>query len=229
MKESPRVAAPEPVEKLWSTIEAYCEDRTGKRRPVRHIARRTGLSPSTISDWFTYKSFPQWEGFSQLLVYFEEDWRDDLRIMWQAAWDAHQTARAAADPAPPVDVAAGRAPRNRRGRALIAVGATLAVLAVGASAVVWGARARGAASRADPTAPAIGIVGGTCEAVTARDVRVFSSPTGDEVWTTWPRGTKFWVDHDAGSATRYRTVLRNGRHGWVTNDARYIEPSTGCA
>src|SRR3954451_21868856 len=63
MTESPRPDAPAAVEKLWATIEAYCEDRTGKRRLVRRIAQRTGLSRSTISDWFNYRSFPQWEAF----------------------------------------------------------------------------------------------------------------------------------------------------------------------
>jgi hypothetical protein len=60
-------------------------------------------------------------------------------------------------------------------------------------------------------------------------VRVFVAPTGDEVWTSWAHDTKFWVDRDAGSPSRYRTTLRNGRHGWVTRDRRYIQPADGCA
>jgi hypothetical protein len=230
MKESPRADAPEPVEKLWSTIEAYCEDRTGQRRPVRHIARRTGLSRSTVSDWFNYRSFPQWEAFSQFLTYVEDEaWRHDLTIMWQAAWDAHQAARVTAGPVAPKATPASDSPRRRRRRALIAVGALLLVLATTAFVVVQLVRSDATDQQADSTAPAVGIVGGACMTVSAQDVRVFTSATADEVWTTWVHGTKFWVDHDAGSANRYRTVLRNGRHGWVTNDRRYIQPSTGCA
>ena len=27
--------------------------------------------------------------------------------------------------------------------------------------------------------------------------------------------TPFWIDPDASTTNRYRTVLRNGRHGWI--------------
>jgi hypothetical protein len=239
MKNPPRTGAPEPVERLWSTIEEYCEKKTGNRRPVRRIATRTGLSRSTISDWFNYRSFPKWEGFSQLLEYFDDEaWRTDLAIMWQAAWAAHQAHQAR--PAPAENQAAENQvetepvpPRRQsRRRWVLVLGALLAVLAITGYVLARRADSDAKVARTGqgsaPTAPAVGILGGTCMAVTARDVRVFTSVSGDEPWTRWGRGTRFWVDRDAGSPHRYRTVLRNGRHGWVTTDHRYVQPATGC-
>ncbi|GIJ64080.1 hypothetical protein [Virgisporangium aurantiacum] len=202
---------------------------------MRHIARRTGLRKSTISDWFNYRSFPQYETFSVFLSYFDDEaWRRDLAIMWQAAWEAHQAARSAAPARPrdhpgPPPSATQRRPRWRRPAA---AGVALLVLMLAAYAVVRTTGLIGGndalARPADSTAPAVGIVGGTCMVVTARDVRVFTSASADEPWTTWARGTSFWVDRDAGSTSRYRTTLGNGRHGWVTTDHRYVQPATTC-
>ncbi|QDY11126.1 hypothetical protein FJK98_31565 [Micromonospora sp. HM134] len=281
MTKAPRVDAPEAVEDLWSTIEAYCEHRTGKRRPIRDIAAKTGLKRSTVSDWFGYRSFPKWEMFSNFLTYFEDEaWQHDLEMMWRAAWAGHQEARHAAarystgthaargpnstdgshtadgDAAerigatdgPEASPTSGSA-RTRWGRLLVVGGGLLVTLIVVAAfgyAVGSGTGSDRADQRAgsdpspinagpggtgqpgDSTAPAAGVVGGTCMAVRARDVRVFTSARADEVWTTWRRGMKFWVDRDASSQYRYRTVLRSGRHAWVTSDSRYIEPATGC-
>src|SRR5205823_2084778 len=86
MRSQPR-PMPESVRLLWNTIEDHCERRTGKRRPVRAMERRTHLPSSTISDWFNYVSFPTWERFAQLLPYFtDEVFRADLEILWMAAW-----------------------------------------------------------------------------------------------------------------------------------------------
>ncbi|MFE7871426.1 helix-turn-helix domain-containing protein [Micromonospora humida] len=281
MTKPPRVDAPEAVESLLSTIEAYCEHRTGKPRPVREIAAKTGLKRSTVSGWFNYRSFPKYEMFLQFLTYFEvKAWRDDLSMMWQAAWKGHQDARLAAERSS-TDTHAVRGPnsadglhtadgdvadridatdgpgasptsgpaRTRWGRLLVAVGCLLvALIAVAAFGYAVGsgtgsdradqragsdpspvrAGPGGTGQPADSTGPAAGVVGGTCMAVSARDVRVFTSARADEVWTTWRRGMKFWVDRDASSQYRYRTVLRSGRHAWVTSDSRYIEPATGC-
>jgi len=236
MKNPPRTGAPEPVERLWSTIEEYCESRTGKRRPVRHMATRTGLSRSTISDWFNYRSFPQWEGFSQLLRYFDDEtWRADLTIMWRAAWAAHQSTHRAVHHEAQQEAhqaASGAEPKISPRRWVLVVGALLAVLTITGYVLIHRAgpdpKTGGTGQRSAPTGPAVGILDGTCMTVTARDVRVFTSVGGDEPWTTWPRGTRFWVDRDATSPRRYRTVLRNGRHGWVTTDHRYVQPAIDC-
>lgn len=68
----------------------------------------------------------------------------------------------------------------------------------------------------------------TCRVVTARDITVFTSARGEESWTSWPTGTRFWAEPDAGPGGRLRTPLRNGRQGWVTAEERYVRPATGC-
>ena len=68
-----------------------------------------------------------------------------------------------------------------------------------------------------------------CMRVTAsRDVRVFTSETTEETWTTWPHDTRFVVDGISRNQKRYRTPLRNGRHGWVTSDPQYVAESGDC-
>ena len=64
--------------------------------------------------------------------------------------------------------------------------------------------------------------------VTADDVRVFSAPYEQETWTMWTKGTRFWIDPDVGVQQRERTTLRNGAHGWVTNNPRHVAPADDC-
>lgn len=121
--------------------------------------------------------------------------------------------------------ATGPAAGRRRG---VLVGG--AVAAVAALPTVAGVL-RASGTRPDPagvpaTAPTSGA--GICLAVTARDVRVFSSPVGVGTWTVWPEGSRFWADSVTGDGGRYRTPLRNGRHGWVTSNRRYVTGSGGC-
>ncbi|MFI0797203.1 hypothetical protein ACH4OY_31690 [Micromonospora rubida] len=152
------------------------------------------------------------------------------------------------DGADPVGAAggAGRASgstRTRPGRLLAAGGALLVALLAIAYAVVGGAgpdrtgQPAGSGTSAvggagpngtgQPTDSAVP-AGGTCMVVTARDVQVFTSAMTEEVSTIWRRGTKFWAYRDGSVQSRYRTVLRTGRDGWVTSDSRYIDPATGC-
>jgi len=63
--------------------------------------------------------------------------------------------------------------------------------------------------------------------VTARTVRVFVAAHGDQTWTTWTAGTKFWADTETQNS-RYRTPLHNGRDGWVTANPKYVEQAQDC-
>ncbi|MDG4762563.1 hypothetical protein O7632_00305 [Solwaraspora sp. WMMD406] len=92
------------------------------------------------------------------------------------------------------------------------------------TSAVGGAGPNGTGQPTDAAVPA----GGTCMVVTARDVQVFTSAMTEEVSTIWRRGTKFWAYRDGSVQSRYRTVLRTRRDGWVTSDSRYIDPATGC-
>lgn len=58
---------------------------------------------------------------------------------------------------------------------------------------------------------------GLCMEVTAREIRVFKTPDvhNRDIWTQWDKGTRFWVDLDNSTEARYRTLLRNGNHGWI--------------
>ncbi len=78
------------------------------------------------------------------------------------------------------------------------------------------------------TAPAVGVVGGRCMRVTANEVRIFTDEHGNETWTQWGGGTKYWADVDASSTKRYRVTLRSGRHGWITTEPRYVAPADDC-
>lgn len=65
--------------------------------------------------------------------------------------------------------------------------------------------------------------GGHCKKVDAGDIRVFKDPNSNEQsWTTWPKGTYFWIEPGEGTTDRYRTVLRNGSYGWVTKNSQYV-------
>jgi hypothetical protein len=118
------------------------------------------------------------------------------------------------------------------------VGVAAAVLVAVVAAVVWWPDGTPTAPAAVPSGPAVpsgavgpavGIIGGLCMQVIGNDVRVFTDPRGDQTWTTWLRGTQFWVDPDEGTGHRYRTTLRDGRHGWIGVDPKYVTSAQGCS
>jgi len=149
MQSEPR-PVPEAVRRLWETIEDYFERTTGKRKPpVRKMARKTKIASSTISDWFLGKSFPTWERFSPLLSYFDDPvFRQDLAILWTAAWQEHQETRG--KPAPESAVPAGSAATRPRARRFwIPAGVTALLLLV----AVIGTAASGRVPPTETTAP----------------------------------------------------------------------------
>jgi hypothetical protein len=111
---------------------------------------------------------------------------------------------------------------RRDQRCLLAVGVLMAV----SSAVVW----FWPTGPATDLGPALGLIHSRCMQVTADDVSVFtdSDSKHKQTWTTWTTGTHFWADPDPNTLHRYRTTLRNGNRGWVTNDPRYVTSTRDC-
>lgn len=106
------------------------------------------------------------------------------------------------------------------------IGALLAV-----SSVVVGFWPTGPAAEHAPATdlgPAIWLVRSRCMQVTAGDVRVFTDSTSNQTMTTWPTGTRFWADPDTNTLHRYRTTLRNGSHGWITANPRWVTSAIDC-
>lgn len=110
---------------------------------------------------------------------------------------------------------------SRRGqRCLLAVGVLLAV-----SSAVVGFWPTGPAT---DLGPALGLIHSRCMQVTAHDVSVFTDSESKQTWTMWTTGTHFWADPDTNTLHRYRTTLRNGNHGWVTNNPRHVTSARDC-
>jgi len=78
------------AERLWAVIEDHCNALEGKQRPVRSISVKTGLSRSSVSDWFRQRYVPEWERFEPLMAYFPADRRAGLQKLWHAAWAERQ-------------------------------------------------------------------------------------------------------------------------------------------
>jgi transcriptional regulator with XRE-family HTH domain len=66
----------------------------------------------------------------------------------------------------------------------------------------------------------------SCYRVTAKDVRVFKSAAGEDIWASWLLGTRFAVSGASPKGTRFSTVLANGQHGWVTSNPRWVTPDS---
>jgi hypothetical protein len=188
--------------------------RAAGKPTYQQLQRQTGYGRTVLSAALNGTRLPTWPVTEALVQALGGDPAE-----WRARWASASTTEpeTADEPAP-----------QRRRRWPWAV-ATAAVILVAATVFV-ALREHSSSVTARPgdaTAPAAGLEG-TCMTVTAHDVRVFASSNGDEPWTTWKHGTRFWVDRAASSPHRYRTVLRDGRHGWVTNDKHYVQPASGC-
>jgi Helix-turn-helix domain len=190
--------------------------REAGKPTYRELQRRTGYGRTVLSAALNGSRLPTWPVAEALVTALGGD-PAAVKSRWAAA----------APPAPAAEAPGSPTPRRWRRWAFAAAAAAVLIAAVTVFVVLREASQSPTAQPGDATAPAIGIRG-TCMTVTAQDVRVFTSANGDEPWTRWTHGTKFWVDRDAGSPHRYRTVLRDGRHGWVTNDKHYVQPASGC-
>lgn len=219
-------------------------DRAG-RPDYRQLCERTHFGRTVLSAALNGNRLPSWpvtRALVEALGGDPEQWRERWGSVAHALrgegdpGEATDSPLEPSAPAPPANpgVAAAAVPTTRRssfGRrwwAWVAAALAVTLLALAGLMTItgWGDPA---APPALPTDPGAGIVGGWCMRVIAlRDVRVFTAPEGDELWTQWGRDTRFWIDPGAGTLKRYRTVLRNGRHGWVGTDARYVAAADGC-
>ncbi len=188
--------------------------RAAGKPTYQRLQRETGYGRTVLSAALNGSRLPTWPVTEALVQALGGD-----PVEWKARW-----ASASTEPQLAGD---GPTPR-RRAWWIWTVAAVTVVLATAViAATLRGHGSSPSAQPADSTAPATGI-DGVCMTVTARDVRVFASATGDEPWTTWKHGTRFWIDRAASSPRRYRTVLRDGRHGWVTNDKHFVQAATDC-
>jgi hypothetical protein len=207
--------------------------RAAGQPSYRELQKITGYGRTVLSLALNGRELPTWpvtEALVRGLGADPESWRPRWAALPNAAddGDATNARHDVLKPAP--ERVARRRARWPRLLIVIAVAVTLT------SATAWllhrllnePSAAASAATDQPLTAPAAGVAGGQCMRVTARDVRVFTDEHGDEPWTRWERDTKFWADLDAGATKRYRVTLRNGRHGWVTSDDRYVARSSGC-
>jgi hypothetical protein len=113
-------------------------------------------------------------------------------------------------------------------RSRLVIFGTVGVLLAGGGSTAIYLLTRPPADEGGATDPAAAVADGRCMKVTAKDVRVFTDASGDQIWTRWTKETRFWAQPGAGTDTRQRTVLRNGSQGWVTSDARYVAPASDC-
>jgi hypothetical protein len=132
-------------------------------------------------------------------------------------------ARAAA-----LDDLSSAAPGRRR-RLLMVVMVIGALLVAGGGAVgFWLTGRVGEQALVTDLAPASGLVHSNCMQVTGKNVRVFTDPYGEQTWTMWTTGTRFWVDPDTSGLHRYRTTLRNGSQGWVGANPQWVASASDC-
>ncbi|HEV7655234.1 MAG TPA: tetratricopeptide repeat protein [Mycobacteriales bacterium] len=99
---------PAPVDALWDDLDLRFA--AAGYPGYKLLETRTGIPKSTLNNWFTRRTVPQWERFAALLTYLGEDERS-WRPRWQAAYAAlyHRRAPAAADEAWPDDAQPGGA------------------------------------------------------------------------------------------------------------------------
>jgi hypothetical protein len=57
---------------------------------------------------------------------------------------------------------------------------------------------------------------------TVSEIRVFTSPYGNDIYGYYGPCTNFWTDRTDGS--RYHIVLPGGVDAWVTSDSAYVAP-----
>jgi hypothetical protein len=242
-------AASNPVDEFFDKLELI--RATSSRRSYAQIERWTKdrypndyLSHSTVHGWFKNRLVPKWEPFCKLLECFEQEpsgWLDswhradrwqesggklepppNARTDIEAVESADDTSLAHASKSRPLVLVVERdrdvSLASRRRRRIVASIVVVVVLAcVGAYLLL----------RSAPTDPGSGTGATLCLQVAARTTRVFTAPRGDETWTTWTTGTKFWADVEIQNQ-RYRTPLSNGRDGWITSNPKFVAPADGC-
>lgn len=215
--------------------------RQAGKPTYRELQRSTGYGRTVLSEALNGNRLPTWpvtQALVQALGGDPDAWRPRWAVTAHALEDGdHPPQIRGADHRSTVDPddAPSRSPQNppmpvpaptRRSWRWPAIGATAVLLAV-AMVIVAGLLLDQATSAG--TDPAAGLVGGRCMQVTAKDVRVFKTPENNEdIWAEWARGTTFWVDPHTSTPSRYRTPLRNGHHGWVGADPRWVASSSGC-
>jgi hypothetical protein len=111
---------------------------------------------------------------------------------------------------------------------LLYIIASLGILPAAGGLIYYAGAGDPAANATSGTAPAAGITADQCMKVTAKDLRVFTEAHGEQAWTRWTTGTRFWADPNASSPSRYRTTLHNGNQGWVTNNPQWVALATDC-
>lgn len=195
----------------------------------RVLMDRTRFGRTTLSEALNGNRMPTWDVTRALVTALGGDESE-----WRTRWAEVATGRPAPEstPEPPgraenLESDHGnehRSPRRRLRVALLAV----AVLTVGLAAVLVLSTGDDL-SRTNETVPQKRTDSSQeCMIVTARDVTVFVAARGDQSWTVWTNGTRFWAQPGDGSRGRLRTPMLNGRDGWVTGYERYVKPSDGC-
>ncbi|MBB5953746.1 transcriptional regulator with XRE-family HTH domain [Saccharothrix tamanrassetensis] len=186
--------------------------------PVAELARQAGYGRTVVSQAFNGSKLPTWEVIEDLVHALGGD-----KELWREKW-----AYVKADPQAPLGHDAATppprtddAPAVRRHRWPLVTGTLVAAAAVVAALLLirpW--------SRSGSETSGDGDM--RCMEVVARDIRVFRSADSDEAWTNWPQGTKFRADTRNRTDKRYRTVLPDGRDGWVTADSKFIRAAQNC-
>jgi hypothetical protein len=195
----------------------------------QRLQKDTGFGRTVLSEALNGKKLPTWPVTERLVRVLGED-----PERWRPRWAAVPRTADALPPdrdVPTTPDTGGWRRRFRRRRLAVAATVTGALVVVGGS-VATGEWLAGSSSHArgrqDGTAPGPSFTGARCMEVTARDVRVFTAERGEDIWTRWKRNTRFWIDPDATAGHRYQTLLRNGQHGWVTDDGHYVTAGRGC-
>jgi hypothetical protein len=231
------------VGRTEDALALFAEDLRALRRAAgkptyRQLQQQTAFGRTVLSNALNGRTVPTWPVVQALVRALGAD-PEDWRARWAALPDAAEVVDGKSDSRDAGTGVVGPSPRERLEpraqwpRVSIAFAAIALVLVVAA----WFVVTRTGQSYNSPvpadgdqsmTVPATGVVGGRCMQVIAKDVRVFANEHGDDPWTRWVTGTKFWADADAGSTNRYRVTLGSGRHGWITTDPRYIAPAGDC-